>query len=267
MHGFLAHDGNHAPKWPFVLNKDSPQARGLVGWWPMMPTNGVELRDLAGRVGTQSLNGSPAWQSNVLGGQFLSFNGASEWLSFADPSALFDSEATISFWIRLANATPSGGSQTGICYMEAAAISSSHYPFTDGNAYISTFRTARENAITLSASIDRTRWHLFTVTTKPGAGNWRLYQNAEEVRSANPSFSIQAGWLIGRSSTGDLVFGEIGPIMLYNVYRGPSEIWHSWAPSTRWDLYYELDRRRWYFTAAGFVPFPSSRYAMTGGMQ
>ena len=46
--GFRAYDGNHAPKPPFVLNKDSPQAQNLLNWWPLIavragPGGGVVL--------------------------------------------------------------------------------------------------------------------------------------------------------------------------------------------------------------------------------
>ncbi len=32
--GLIAHDGNRAPRPPYVLNKNSPSAKGVFAWWP-----------------------------------------------------------------------------------------------------------------------------------------------------------------------------------------------------------------------------------------
>ncbi len=39
-----------APNYPFVLNRESNQAKGLVAWWPTLASKGATnaLRDLGG---------------------------------------------------------------------------------------------------------------------------------------------------------------------------------------------------------------------------
>lgn len=53
----------------FELNKDSPFAEGLVGWWPMLPFNSDFCRDLSG------------YNSH---GELINFAGASDWAREAE---------------------------------------------------------------------------------------------------------------------------------------------------------------------------------------
>jgi len=70
------------PDGPFTLNRDSPQARGLVAWWPTLGSRGANvLRDWAGyNNGTLS---TPSWVTDGQRGAALSFNGTSDVVTLA----------------------------------------------------------------------------------------------------------------------------------------------------------------------------------------
>ena len=58
--------------------------------------------------------------------------------------------------------------------------------------------------------------------------------------------------------------------VLANRAWSPSEIWTDFDPSTRWDRYQETGKVSYFFVPAvggGFIPYPTPRYALTGGMQ
>ncbi len=47
--------GPRKPSWPFSLNPDCDQAKGLVGWWPGYPVGGPKTFDLSGRNNPMTL--------------------------------------------------------------------------------------------------------------------------------------------------------------------------------------------------------------------
>ena len=97
---FRAYDGLRAPKWPFELNKDSPQAQGLVGWWPMGPIGGNVLRDFSGRGFDLTLNNmEPDDWIQTRFGPALDFDGTDE---FAEVNrAILETEPlTMCCWFR-----------------------------------------------------------------------------------------------------------------------------------------------------------------------
>lgn len=203
--------------------------RGLVGaWCPSLTYGGSTLADLSGRRRTGTIT-SPNWNASESGISQLAggWTGQNAFMT-ATPNATFGVEATLSVWVKRRTATPAsdagpfGGGSTGIfcCDSATGASPASHYPWTDGTAYISTFRTARINSIALSANVDRTRWHLVTVTTD--GNRWRFYQNAILVsdQAAQTTVSITAAnFAIGRSfgaSTFYYLDGNWDDARLYN---------------------------------------------------
>ncbi len=62
-------DARYAPRGPFVLNESSPQAQGLIGWWPDASLIGGELKDYSINANHGSVNGGMA-NSNVIASEF-----------------------------------------------------------------------------------------------------------------------------------------------------------------------------------------------------
>ena len=67
---------------PFRLNKHSPQARGLVGWWPTLGGGGNVLRDRSGRGNDGAFPGGtadPTWTRDAERGLVVDYDGAGLW--------------------------------------------------------------------------------------------------------------------------------------------------------------------------------------------
>ena len=63
---------------PFRLNKNSPQAKGLVGWWPTLGQGGDVLKDYSGygQVGNFAAGAaSPTWKTLPGVGRVLDYDG------------------------------------------------------------------------------------------------------------------------------------------------------------------------------------------------
>ena len=169
------------PNVPFELNKDSPQAKGLVLWGPTLgyPGGGV-LRDRSGYGNDCAFPGGgadPVWITSVQG-RVLEFDGVDDRIDPPDISGYFSVEATLVMWLKLANNIPAAN-QTGWVDLGTSG-SSSHYPWIDGDIYTDIFRNDRINIG--AGLVDKSEWHLVAVTNKPGANGYKVYQeDGDEV--------------------------------------------------------------------------------------
>ncbi len=128
--------------------------------------------------------------SQDIGRRCFQLNGTSYW-KLQDPRNEFSSEATLLMRLRLREATPTNVENTGLNSLTSLwtmAGVTEHYPYTDGRAYLNTFRTNRLT-ITPSTSVDRANWHTIAVTTKAG-GLWKFYQNSILVCSTSAQSSV-----------------------------------------------------------------------------
>ena len=97
--------------------------------------------------------------------RFARFNGTTDYAnveSFVYPT----SEGTVLIRCRAVSASPAAN-KAGIAEV-CPLVGASHYPYSDGSAYCSFFRTARVDSISLSGSVDRTSWHWLVVRTNAG---------------------------------------------------------------------------------------------------
>lgn len=211
------------------------------------PGSGTTWTDLSRSQLNGTLTNGPTFNTGSLGS--IVFDGVDDYINQTLNTGSFTTEATLIMFLKLTNATPSGPSQTGIERLSAnAGKEASHYPWTDGTAYFGTFQTGitRVNSISLSSTIDRTNWHMITITSSPGANNWKFYQNLDLRRSATGSntvfFSPDGVYNLGRSQTYlDSNFwyinGNIATIQLYNKALTQVEITQNYnALKTRFGL-------------------------------
>lgn len=146
-------------------------------------------------------------------------------IEFGDLSSSFDTEASITAWVKKNEADPAGP-LSGIWNLGSAAANS-HYT-TGGEIYLGTFRSARVGGITPSTTVDRTTWHLLTITTKPGENGWKLYQNDELIyqTTGEATVSFAANSWIGYSNSDSFRYdGQFDDIRLYNYSLSEYEIW------------------------------------------
>jgi len=176
-------------------------------------------------------NGNHGTSSNLLNfttndQKSLYFN--LTYVNLALNPSLFTTQATLIIFLKLTNAI--GGNGGGIERIShATSKASSHYTWGDGLAYFGTFlnQYKRVNSIVLSNVIDRTNWHMISITCSPGANNWKFYQNTELIISdtgdSNISLSTNSVYSIG-GETSYQMQGNISNILMYNKALTTDEI-------------------------------------------
>jgi hypothetical protein len=195
------------------LDAGNPNSRGTSTW-----------TDLTGN-GYNAI----AVNSPTLNNYDYAFNGTSQEFTINISGISWGGNASLDMWIKLDVATPANASQTGFVSFDGSSNSSiSHYPWTDGNGYFSTFRNTRLGPITLSASVTRTDWHHLAITSESG-GNWVLYQNATAVYTTTAdlsTISLKSNTSIGRSmsSTGRRLDGNVGQFRIYSKALSALEV-------------------------------------------
>jgi len=180
---------------------------------------GLTANGLVGGIGGTLVNGTGF--SSAKNGSFV-FDGANDYLYAPINTNLFSSEATMIMWLKNDIATPPNA-QTGIIGYFGDGGGNDHYPWSDGAAYLSTFRNSRIGPITLSASIGRTSAHMLSVTTD--AVNWKLYQNTTLITTQSALSSIYLGtYNIGKSNSDFYYQGNIYSFIIYNRALTAQEI-------------------------------------------
>ena len=174
-----------------------------------------------------------AVNSPTLNNYDYTLNGTSQEFTIDISGITWGGSATIEGWVKFDAATPANGSQTGLWTFDGSSLSQiTHYPYTNGLGYFSTFRNSRVGPVTLSASVTRTDWHHIVITSESG-GNWIFYQNATVTHTTTADqTTIDTGVTnyIGRSIGGDgstqdrRVDGNIGQFRLYSKALSASEI-------------------------------------------
>ncbi len=185
------------------------------------PGTGTTWTDLKGGNNGTLTNG-PTFDSGNGGG--IVFDGADDRVDVSNlNSSLFTTGATIFAFLKLANATPSNSNRTGIWGFGSGQRS--HYPWTNGQAYMNTFRTSRVGPITLSSSIDRAKPHSLCITSK-NSDRWKMYQNTELVsnQAADSSINLPCN-VFGQSCTDTRYLeGAFYSFLMYNRALSADEI-------------------------------------------
>lgn len=98
------------------------------------------------------------------------------------PNPGITTKASFSCWLKLDQHIPGNASRSGIGDFNTKN-SHSHYPFTDGNIYLSLFTSVRKT-ITTNVIPDRTVWHMFTVTADADLNEWKFYLNDQLISTS-----------------------------------------------------------------------------------
>jgi len=131
---------------------------------------------------------------------------------------LTGSNATIMQWIKLDQSPPASDAQTGFIYMTNQSNGiGNHYPYTDNNIYTNVLKTARPSLGNPVSSL--VVWHVMTISTSPGSGNWKMYINttSQGTDTGDSSLSLYNNLIkIGASGGGsDRLCGALGPTLIY----------------------------------------------------
>lgn len=214
----------------------------LVGHWTF-DSDGTS--DSSGNSYNGALNGDAARTTNTaaLGAGSLVLDGVGDYLQLprgdlansgdlirkwkTASNEYFNSNGTLSIWVKLANATPPA--HWGFVALDQPNQSDwgtdNCYPFTDGRAHLGIFRVGRLSNINLSPSVNRDQWHMVTITSDPTNG-WRLYQNGEMVFSTNQgTFGVDCylGFTVGVNYS-DYLDGHVDDVAIFNAGLSSNDV-------------------------------------------
>lgn len=184
--------------------------------------SGTTLFDLSGNSRDATLTGDIAYSGSnggVLDTGTTSLGRIIAPISVA--TALSGSDtATIMQWIKLDQSPPSTDATTGFIYMTNQSNGiGNHYPYTDNNIYTNVLKTNRPS---LGSPVSNLAvWHVMTIRTSSGAGNWQMLINttSQGTDTGDSSLSLYNNIIyIGGSGAGlDRLVGALGPTLIYNT--------------------------------------------------
>jgi hypothetical protein len=149
-------------------------------------------------------------------------------------TSYFSGKATFSLYVKLKNNVPTTIAKSGLCYLGTSP--STHYPYTSGTIYMDIFRNDRPTIGT--GSVNKSNWHLLTITNEPGIDNWIVYQNLNSIYSATGenSIYIPSTPFIGRNNNGTVnLNGYIDEIRIYNRALSSNEITNLYQSSKHYN--------------------------------
>ncbi len=263
--GFQAYDGSRAPKPPFVLNKDSWQAKNLIGFWPFLP--GPEVKDLSGHNNHLQLNNlTTADFTHRLGKSALKFtSGSDQYLNFpgaATPKVLQNLLSNLAGFTVFCMTYPYSSGQGGL-----GTIMDNYVSTTGGWALLhrdgvggdtatyqvsGEFGTADSLQVTSDNTVSYNALNLMGFSFDELASKASVYYNGNKASlqtdvagdRGSPDDSTHQMRVGNRTSDVTRDFdGEIFHIAIWDRKFSDAEMWELYNPSTRWDLYYELGRR------------------------
>lgn len=234
------------PNYPFVMNRESLQTRGLVGWWPTLNAVGANsLRDTSENGNDGTFVGSPTWTSNAMVGAGLDYVIADG--DYILLPSLTGSVFTIATWVIIDTKSSTAwrylwGRENAIAY----GVSDIDAPFNGelgvwlsdgtftwyGSGFSPTVGTIYHVTLTRDAS-DVVRFYVdgdektsSSSTTTPSSNS-----NPDSIGVYIPENTVE-NW-----------DGYVGDMRLYNRALSSSEVYQLYARQTRWELYQPIERQ------------------------
>jgi hypothetical protein len=263
--------GSEAPAWPFELNRDSPQAQGLVGWWPLAEGAGPTARDLSdGPIGRNdgTLVGTPTRGNDGgtgLAGLDLTDN-STDGVRLTSSGSIFPAAPSELTWVARVRPTNLVGTQTIIEQKDGLLQVVLR---SEGTSLVWYFRDLSLGWRSVSIGC------LSTGTFYTACGRWSggaidivLNGAVSSSQSAsNRDTGINVGMHLGRNSSGGSWAGFAGDFRLYDRYLPTPVCRGMHDPETRWDLYWEPDRVLYFLPAAGGAATVTRAASLDGAVQ
>lgn len=227
---------------PFEVNRASPQARGLVGWWPFVRP--VPREFLQGTTMT-AVGGADFGAS--IHGSALRCDAATEGLTATAPGHLRLNPPITVAMLGMFVGTPSAS----VGYAGVLHSSSAVSPFTsyligdDGGANIRiTGNIAGAFTGTLASAARPATGTLFSAVGVFADGRQDIYINGvagsgSTMAWSSIAYDATAPVVVGndRAVSGRTSNCHIYDVRIYSRALSAAEVWALYAPSTRWELY------------------------------
>jgi hypothetical protein len=257
---YLPFDGKSSPSIPFTVNRASPQARGLVSWWPPLFGRGSALAsDMSGSNLTGTLTSVTLDPNGTLGKAWL-FNGTSSQFDMADiPTFKSSTSFSVTAWF---NTNTLSGGDSNLRYLVAKeGISNASAEFMirldTANDKLQFYIGGGSYDVAEAVVAADTWYHM--AGTYDGV-NIRLYLNGLQAASTGrtgatgtTTVTPTIGYLFQSSAAQRFWSGYIGDVRFYNRDLSPGEVLSMYLPQTRWDLYQPLLPTAYYVPAAAPV--------------
>ena len=258
-----AWDKSKPPRGPWVLNKDSPLARGLVAWLPFGGVTGGgsgngEVQDYSelGLV-AGSTTPNPNWTLDGWGGPALKFNGSSDFVDCGTPASL-NLAADYTIIIRI-NLDTTGGGVRAIFAQGDAGLSQVQFSL-NVNRTAGKLEMLSDNghiAVTGSTALSAAKWNQVAATVS--GTTYTLYIDGVQDATAVDATARQAQ---KSTSIGDLgasanyfFTGQVGEIAVYNRALSATDVAYAHDLSNRFELWRPLRSHRGVPAAAAATAF------------
>jgi len=238
------------PNTQFTVNRNSPQAEGLVGWWPTVGQAGVVLRDYSQRNHNGAKSGSVTLAHDTTLGSVFYYEGSNDYYSISDHDDLSaNPELSVSAWVNQENA----GAERCVIgkahpvdgqYEWALHLNSGYVRFSTWTLAGNTHLYATSSGVELTAG----RFHLCTACVNVDTPSLSVYVDGRLVATdtstqstpyANGTGNVRIG---ERGDGGQDYIGYIGPVRLANRMWSAAEVYALYDPATRWELYQPVPR-------------------------
>lgn len=222
------------PSWPFTVNRESPQAQGLVAWWPILHEHGgnsvhcmIDTRNHGAYA-----SGSQAWGMSPFGFAAAQFTGSSSHQVTGFTQALGDFTATVWF-------TPTGtdffgrvidkDSGNGFVICRDSSNSNSH--------------KAELRGTSIGPIAIQDGYPHLGVVRRRGTSGILNFDGLATQATASVSGSALSSDALKIGGGGNPGANRIWDVRVYNRALGDSEVAALYDPSTRYELFYPLGER------------------------
>jgi hypothetical protein len=188
---------------------------GLVSYYKL-DSNSIDSYDINNGADTSVTYGVGKIGNGAL------FNSNSAIININSFSGI-TTKASISFWIKININTPTDSVLTGLMSLNTTD-QNTHYPFSDGNIYMSLLTSVRKS-IGVGIIGDRTAWHMVTVTANSTTNVWKFYQNGTLVTTSTVgSLTMLSSICLGKSRNLYYLKGSLDEVSIYNTDLTQSQI-------------------------------------------
>jgi len=260
--------GVQRPRWPFTLNKDSPQADGLIAWYPGWAGAGTTLFPYGGlrENPNGTLTGSIAWGVDPAGlmGNVLEVPGGATAHYIALPFMLNPNDGPASAFIwAYSRDWPDAGAVFHTLFQQEGSLGRAWLQIDEVGGGVIKLQSNIGNTLTPGATDLAPRlneWIHYGVTwSSGGSGTLNVYiDGVSDASSTRDPESETSGYRYGAhknpSANNRSWDGFMSDLRLYNKECPGSAVRQMWSPSSRWDMYYELNRIYYSFPIAVAAP-------------
>jgi hypothetical protein len=229
------------PVWPFEVNWDSPQAQGLVAWWPGFLTNATITRELIRWRNDGTLAANTTYVGDAEQRWAWNFISSSTSMITCGTDARLEpaNVRAVSFWCRFASVA---GFQNLARYEESSLRgwridkNDAHHLravwMTSGSA-----QSNQYEAILGTANV----WKHVLVEFSSSGAILKIYVDGISGTLIDPGIGMSAstgGLYLGNDAGGTLPFiGRMADARIYAVAPAAATVWQMYAPQSRFDLY------------------------------